>query len=68
MKINFLDLNEDRPYYEVEIWQGGDAESEYFDTLKEARANLKKRTKGNPADCIKHHKGEAGFWACEITE
>lgn len=66
MEINFLDLNEDKGYYEVEIWLKGEPESKFFETLREAKADLRKRTTGNAGDCIKHHKGEKHFWACEI--
>lgn len=71
MEIKWHELNEDEPYYEVEIWPykcDRAFESRYFTTIREARADFRKRSQGYEADCIKQHMGEKCGWACKIVK
>ena len=53
-EINYLDLNDDMNYYEVEIWENGDCDSRYFRTLRGAKSFFKNNAK-DEFDCIKKH-------------
>lgn len=71
MEIKWYDLDEGKPYYEVEIWPykcDRAFESRYFTTLREARADFRKRSQGYEADCIKHHKGAKFGYACAVVK
>lgn len=53
-EINYLNLNDDMNYYEVELWKDGDCDSRYFRTLRGAKAFFKDNAK-DESDCIKKH-------------
>lgn len=60
MEINWFDIeqweDEEKVFYEAELWGGGDCDSRYFTTLSEARACLRK-AKPNEFNCVKKHNG-----------
>lgn len=53
-EINFLDVNDEMSYYEVEIWKNGDCDGRYFRTLRGAKAFFESHA-NDEADCIKKH-------------
>lgn len=58
MEIKWFDIDqweeEEKDFYEVEMWKNGDFDSRYFTKLSEARACLSKAHR-DPANCIKLH-------------
>lgn len=67
-EINYLDLNDDMKYYEVEIWKNGDSDSRYFRTLRSAKSFYKANAK-DESDCIKKHdRGECELIAWKYWE
>ena len=53
-EINYLDVNDEMSYYEVEIWENGDCDGQFFRTLRGAKAFFKSHAK-DEFDCIKKH-------------
>lgn len=55
-EIDFLDLDEEnRSYYEVELWRGGDCEGHFFARKADALRYFAQHGE-NEYDCVKHRR------------